>query len=809
MIEDFKNLTVQGGFFENETSLDFFKNKRDRVSIIYGRNGSGKSSISKAFREYKGNKQINVIPGAVNNERSELVEEKLSTYTKIELKDFENNVMNFPVNNENDCIHVFDDTYISDNIRFAKDGLKSIVMFGDQIDIDDKLVEMKKQIGNKNEELEKKNKDFEKYSIKKGFENPETYFNSINDTLKSKDGWAFRDSQIRRNTNKTPVRSNLISELGEMKLSETKNEIEIRLMETQEKYNKVNNNNNKIETIILPITLAPDESLIKKLLISKIKKPKVTEREKEILVTIEGDHAERISELKSVCNDKNAKICPFCYQPISEEYKQELMINIKHILNRDADNHKNELRNIELNKLDFQLDEFIIVDQKLVDSLNSSCIEYNQKIDIYKTSIELKITKIYSSVFVPYQGINETLNTINEKIKKLNIKKNEYNENIEKKDLILSSLLNLNKQLAHFEISNDYNQYLKRTEFKNNDESEMETLKAKITELKLVETDLKNQKINIKLAVKKINKGLKYIFFKEDRMSVEINNDLYYIKTFGRDVNVKDISVGERNVLALCYFFCQILDQCDEGDEYSKRMLVIIDDPISSFDFENKVGMHSYLHYQMKKLLKGNDSSKIIIQSHELCAVSDFDTAIFEILPSLKKKQCDENYKKNVFELDNKQLKKIDINNYNEYTRLLNDIYHFASKKSDYDKYDLVIGNEMRRVLEAYSTFEYRSGIVGLSTDTSILKKLGGKKYEEYFENLMYRLVLNGESHTKLTIQSLSSESLFEFISTSEKIRTARDLLVFLYILNKEHVIKHLVAYTEAKDNIEHWKSKI
>ena len=50
------------------------------------------------------------------------------------------------------------------------------------------------------------------------------------------------------------------------------------------------------------------------------------------------------------------------------------------------------------------------------------------------------------------------------------------------------------------------------------------------------------------------------------------------------------MSLGERNIIALCYFFTQILSNQDIGKLYQDEELVVIDDPISSFDFENKVG---------------------------------------------------------------------------------------------------------------------------------------------------------------------------------------------------------------------------
>lgn len=57
----------------------------------------------------------------------------------------------------------------------------------------------------------------------------------------------------------------------------------------------------------------------------------------------------------------------------------------------------------------------------------------------------------------------------------------------------------------------------------------------------------------------------------------------------------------------------------------------------------------------------------------------------------------------------------------------------------------MAIGNSMRRALEAFSTFIYGTGIAEVSFDPKVIKSLGN--HSRYFENLMYRLVLHGESH--------------------------------------------------------------
>ena len=55
----------------------------------------------------------------------------------------------------------------------------------------------------------------------------------------------------------------------------------------------------------------------------------------------------------------------------------------------------------------------------------------------------------------------------------------------------------------------------------------------------------------------------------------------------------------------------------------------------------------------------------------------------------------------------------------------------------------------------------------------------------------MYRIVLNNGSHRKEQVAS-TDINFFSVISEVEKRRTAKEIICFMYLLNKEHVLAHL-----------------
>lgn len=124
MIKEFKKLKIKGGIFQEETILDLFirnSNVYPNISIIYGKNGSGKTTIADAFRNITG-----VDKGRI--EISEFIDEYNQ---KVELDE-----------EEKKLIYVFDEEFIEENIKIELEGLNTIIVMGEEKDIDDKIKEI-------------------------------------------------------------------------------------------------------------------------------------------------------------------------------------------------------------------------------------------------------------------------------------------------------------------------------------------------------------------------------------------------------------------------------------------------------------------------------------------------------------------------------------------------------------------------------------------------------------------------------------------------------------------------------------------
>lgn len=277
---------------------------------------------------------------------------------------------------------------------------------------------------------------------------------------------------------------------------------------------------------------------------------------------------------------------------------------------------------------------------------------------------------------------------------------------------------------------------------------------------------------------------------------------------YGSSVQPNNVSVGERNIIALCYFFTELIMNQDIKDGYSNKFILVIDDPISSFDFENKVGIMSLLKAKVAEIIKSNEESQILFLTHDMQCLYDLQKIGDEVCEEYKNETG--GHKKvaySCWELRNKELLQFSYKKRNEYSELLKVVYDYAC--GELDNGDLTIGNSMRRVLEAFSTFTYRKGIAEISYDNKILQQIGDNDYIEYFKNLMYRLVLNGDSHMEERTNGLEDMEYFDFLSDQERQRTAQEVICFIYLLNDIHVLAHLEGKKKVKENIRKWCSDI
>ena len=784
------SVKIKGGIFEEETDLPIFANDKNvpRFCLLYGKNGTGKSTISRAFNE-------------INNG------DNAGKY-EIKLLDCDKNVISLSEENKK-SVYVFNEDFIEQNVRIENDGLHAIVVMGAKKDIDDKIVKLRPIYEKSRDDYQKQELKCSEYSDSKNKLSPQYYEKEMVDLLKGDDNWAGRDAFIKGNMKRnSSVGLETYKQFINLSTLENRDDLIIEFSKVKTEFDNAKLGS---KTITIPVKISFEfndiEDKARQLLAKKIEKPVLTEREKNLFSLLENsDGLQYLQDVKNYFSIKDHKQCPYCFQNVSEEYAGGIVESIEKILSKKVEEHQIAIGEIIPVMYELDLSIYKDLDVECVKNCEEKLQIINMAAQQVKDALLEKTSNVYEPIELPIINLKAKYDDLIIALNALEVKRQEYNTKATNLEPIIKRLNEINCLIAKYDIENSYGSYQKQKNIKTKEEITLNMLKSQMQGLKKQLDDLEEEKKNVRIAMDAINDDLKYIFFSRDRLNIDYKDDKYVLYSHGKPVEPNNVSVGERNAIGLCYFFNRIMENRNESTVYNNAYMLVIDDPVSSFDMENRVGILSYLKYELNKFALGCKESRFLIMTHDLQTLFDSSKYVEEILDKCKTTfngQAGQN-KKCVNTMELKDLKAVSSNllGRHEYTALMEITYDYAVNKSA--SYSMNIGNIMRKVLEAFGTFTYKKGIDELSTNNEILNDLP-ECYRKYFENLMYRLVLNGGSHLKDKAQTIDDMNFYDYISDEEKQRTARDVLCFLYQLNPKHINAHLSARENAEIQIVQW----
>lgn len=779
-------VTISSTYFSNSASLEFFPKhskalKNNRIALVYGNNGSGKSTIAQGFHEYKNHiDSRNVV---LELTKDESIIDYIDEY-----------------NRRN--IYIFDEEYISSRIKIKESGLDAIVLFGEQVDLEEKIEEVQRLIGLKKTKVTQLENQYNQFKDGTNISSPDYWSNTISSKLREADGWAEKGSKIKNQRRNLSVNEREIMRLAELSVEAPLKDLKEEFEQLYTQLTSTDVASKPLDSKVRLINIVGDIAKDAELLLQKtVERPELTEREEQLLKLF---GIERATNAKRFISDKTNVLCDKCFQPINEEYRVKALEEIECILNDEVKEFKAELEKLllsETHTTTYQDYHDLYSYSKVLDCIG----KYNGSIVAHNSMIQAKIENPFD--LMDYEDtirIMEKCDTLNQALTDLEVDRINYNHVISERSTVEKDLLKLNDSIAHYNIKEMYSSFKKQEKEKKDIKEELDNYKKDVKDLGDKMRELDSQRRNFQVASTEINKSLKYIFFSDNRLSIELDTDhLYRIKVNGEFVSPNKVSCGERNALALCYFFTEIAEEMDANEIYSDEVLLIVDDPISSFDLENRVGIMSLLRWKLGQILESCATSKVLIMTHDISVVFNLEKALQEI-----SKQCakvSNNAEYCLFQLKNKNLSEFRYNKHNEYTQLLQGVYQYAINSNGNSNLDLSIGNMMRRVLEAFSTFTFKLGMAEVTLDEKVLELLPNEETRTYYKNLMYRLVLDNESHFVDDVRSAPEVSFFSYLSSSEKQQTAKDVLSFIYCLNKAHLLSHL---PEAESDLERWCSR-
>lgn len=438
--------------------------------------------------------------------------------------------------------------------------------------------------------------------------------------------------------------------------------------------------------------------------------------------------------------------CPFCQQKIDKQhlldelkscfdksYKQD-KLKLQHIY----DNYKRQIDSISIDASFEQNNLLKDLSSKYESAFEKLKSSLNRNLDIIKEKIST------SSKPITLNPVITELNSLNEVIKSANDKINDFNAKIDQKDLTIKELEKLfweNIRLQYDVIITNYQAEKSLFDKEQKDfDSEISIIKTGIDKQDNIITEQsKLVSDNIDEAVISINNRL-----------IELGIDSFKIEKYGKDKaeyklvrseesenNIfESLSEGEKIIISFLYF----IEECrgkDDSKTADKKKIVVIDDPISSLS-------HIYV-FNIGTLIKSEffGSSKfykqIFVLTHNLYFFYELAKSPYRDIKRLKEEEQEKEHKKefNLFRII-KSTRGSSITTM-KYSEIQNDYQMYWSVVNDKNSKPALIANCMRNIID------YFFGFINNNALSEVFQK------KEFKDNINYQAFyryINRESHS-------------------------------------------------------------
>ena len=279
--------------------------------------------------------------------------------------------------------------------------------------------------------------------------------------------------------------------------------------------------------------------------------------------------------------------CPFCQE---KTISNKLVENIKSYFDASYEADISSLKTFS--------EEYTITIESIP---NKTTFKTNPKFETNKNDFEIKYNNFKKivddnkkliddkiktpSVSIELQSSTIALDELNEIILKINTVVEEHNKNIDQKATVKTNLKKTFWQIMRWEYDQTITSYNtdKITSKNKTDvlDVSIKTYVAKILEQNSIISEQQKQTVNIQEAVKNINNGLIDIGITDFKIKHYSENLYKIVRGEHVDKVFRSLSEGEKMIISFLYFleFCK---GKKEATETGKKKIIVIDDPISS-----------------------------------------------------------------------------------------------------------------------------------------------------------------------------------------------------------------------------------
>lgn len=783
-------INICGRIYGKDVELELFplvadsKDKYCKWTTLYGDNGTGKSTLSHALYKYENQ---GVATGTNEDD----------VY-----------VTNLGVLPEN--VYVYNDDFREGRLHFENSALGAIMMTSLQAS---KRTELKDAEASLDNAIKQNN------SIQKDYDNEIKNFNdeekSLISAFKGNGSWADTERKIKhlkRNSSITIKDIENFYTTGSRSghLSKEK----INALEKQLEEGVQNISNIEPTTEHIPKLDSPDREKTEKLINNAVlycqQSISLSVTDSEISRNLQ-EPVVKIPESEDYLS-KHPKFCKLCLQSLSEEHISEVLEEIQKLRRMD------EVQQFSLKggKINKKLEEVI----DMLPSLNvaqkknikaSDQLKFEQQMSNFKVFIEEIEKYVTLKKDSPTTAIkNDIVVNADDKcgnffsaVSEINLLIDNFNSQIDEYNNNKLALSNLNRQVAIEKNRGFYNKWKDAKLLKEKAEENLQDSQKNVISAKAKYQRLQGE-VNgrtTQLAMDKINRELSIIFLSDDRLRLEENpneSGTYKVISRGQPVQLSNLSTGEKSAISLAYFFSIPYENKAADFHFDQDSLFVLDDPISSVDRTNEIGLFSLLENELSDLIKNHVSKncqlQVLAMTHSSQVFYTLQQIGGRIYGGKKQREFASKQLTLVSKVGDQRSVKPILKNRNEidlsYRRLIKDVYNWTVSNDNQDTTDqcmipgYLIGNMTRRILEEYGYFNFDKSGRQILSDQNILNyiKIASGLSESICDKIKstkFHIWLNAESHGEdkaNTGDKIHADSIGE----NEMLNETKLILIFL-----------------------------
>ena len=327
-----------------------------------------------------------------------------------------------------------------------------------------------------------------------------------------------------------------------------------------------------------------------------------------------------------------------------------------------------------------------------------------KKEDIFSNKVMIPLVDVTVNIITISQNINNIIDLNNHKTTTLNKEQEKA-----KKKLVLNDVSTFLKEIKYDDELKTIETLKKAVTASNNKVQEItDEIKSKEDEKSLLLTQLHDET----KGADKVNQYLNNFFGHEGlklEATEEANGRAFKFEVKRGNQLAKNLSEGECSLVAFCYFMAKL----EDSETQDKKLIIYIDDPISSLDSNHIFFIYSLIETLIAKPIGQNENGKNIFIYDQLF-ISTHNLDFLKYLKRMSKPSKTEGFEQFLISSKNTgssiEIMPKYLRNYiTEFNYLFSEIYICSDETNKVTHYNSFynFGNNLRKFLEAFLFFKY------------------------------------------------------------------------------------------------------